>query len=127
MSLQSSLPVDCSVLLFAPWFHLHMLLTVSLSLPCCGTQFLIIIVQLCCWTCVYCLGWILDLLFLLLLLHPSNVSLPWFPYFFHLLSCLLVVAVCHINFSPFLSSLLIVVSFLVTSNEQSLLPFFSFL
>ena len=40
-------PVDCSVLHFAPWFHLHMLLTVSsLSFSCCGTQLLIIIVQL---------------------------------------------------------------------------------
>jgi len=49
LSLQSFLPVDCSALLFAPWFHLRMLLTVlslSLSLSCCGTQLLIIIVQL---------------------------------------------------------------------------------
>ncbi len=27
------------------------------------------------------------------------------PYFFHILSCLLVVAVCHVIFSPFLASL----------------------
>ncbi len=81
LSLQSFLPVDCSVLLFAPWFHLHMLLTVALS-----HTFLLWYPTpdyslFSCWTCVYCLWWILDLLFLLLLPHPSNIYLPLFSLF----------------------------------------------
>ena len=127
MSLQSFLPVDCSVLLFAPWFHLHMLLTVSLSLTfllwyptpdyhcsvvgpvstvCDGSW-------ICCSCCCY-------------LILPTFICLCS-PYFFHLLSCVLVVAVCHVIFlhfcHPSALTLLIVVSFLLATNEQSLVPF----
>ncbi len=68
--------------------------------------------------------WILDLLFLL---YPSNISLPWFflGCFFPfplLVSYLLFVAACHVNFSPFLLSLCshfvdYCVIFSVTSKE----------
>jgi hypothetical protein len=44
------------------------------------------------------------------------------PYYFHLLSCLLVVAVSHINVLHFCDPSALV-SFLVASNKHSLLPF----
>jgi hypothetical protein len=112
LSLQTFLPVDCSVLLFAPWFHLHMLLTVSLS-----HTFLLWVPTpdyslFSCWTCVYCLWWILDLLFLLLLPHHFNMYLPLFSLFLPsplmCVSCGCYLPQMNSHFFPFLFPLALV-------------------
>ena len=80
------------------------LLSLSHTLSCCGTQLLIThcsvvgpVSTVCdgSWICCSCCCY---------LILPTFICLCS-PYFFHLLSCVLVVAVCHVNFSPFLSSL----------------------
>ena len=79
------------------------LLSLSHTLSCCGTQLLIThcsvvgpVSTVCdgSWICCSCCCY---------LIFPTFSCLGS-PYFFHLLSCsfVLVVAVCHINFSPFL-------------------------
>ncbi len=100
-------------------------LSLSLSLSCCVPNSWLSLFS--CWTCVYCLWWILDLLFLLLLPHPSNIYLPLSSLF--LPSTLMCVSCgclscnflhfCH----PSALTLLIVVSFLLATNKQSPLPF----
>jgi len=102
------------------------LLFLSHTLSCCGTQLLIThcsvvgLVSTVCdgsWICCSCCCYLII----------STCICLCSPYFFHLLSCVLVVAVCHIIFlhfcHPFALTLLIVVSFLLATNEQSLLHF----
>ena len=86
-----------SVLVFVPRFICITPQIISLSISSCGASLLITAVRL-------MDLWILDLL----LPHSSNISLVLVPSsFFPLLSfsCLLFVADCHVNLSPFLSSL----------------------
>jgi hypothetical protein len=100
-------------------------LITSLSISSCGAPLLITVVQL-------MDLWILDLL----LPHSSNISLALVPSsFFPLLSfsCLIFVADCHVNLSPFLSSLhshfvdCCVIFFSRLPPTKSLFPFSSVL
>ena len=100
------LPLSLTFLLWYPTPDYHCSVVGPVSTVCDGSW-------ICCSCCCY------------LILPTFNCLCS--PYFFHLLSCVLGVAICHVIFlhfcHPSALTLLIVVSFLLATNEQSLLPF----
>ena len=99
-----------SLLIVVYYFLLPGFICICCLLSLSLTHFLVVVPNswlslFSCWTCVYCLWWILDLLFLLLLPHPSDIYLPLFSLFLPSpLMCVSCGCLSH-NFYSFLSSL----------------------